>query len=87
MKTDIFQYRIKSTQRNSSELGPCECCNQHVSEVRLMTMRQLCISAWDGRSFWAGGSHTFGHLKCLQEKALLKNATPWGFGQVVQPVQ
>ncbi len=78
MKTEVIQYRIKSTNRNSSDLGLCECCQQSAGDVHLMTTRQQYVSGFDGRIFWGGPDHTFGHLKCLQSKALHQNAQTWG---------
>ena len=30
---DKYIYRIKSTRRSSADLGPCEICRKHCSEV------------------------------------------------------
>ena len=60
-----LRYRIKSTNRGSSSLGPCEVCGKHADTVHLQVQQRRY--EYDGDVGWShhGCKDLFGHEACL----------------------
>jgi len=61
----LVMQKLKGVRRNSAELGPCEVCASHGSEMFLMVLAEPFEH--DGETKFAERSYTFGHEKCLRE--------------------
>ncbi|MBN7130650.1 hypothetical protein [Burkholderia multivorans] len=63
----VFRYRVKSTGQSSMLYGACEVCNQHVSEVFVLTGAML-YQRKDGDFRWTGYHcvTVFGHAECVK---------------------
>ncbi|RQR60686.1 hypothetical protein [Burkholderia sp. Bp9015] len=67
----VFRYRLKSTGQSSAYYGVCEACNQHVSEVFVLTGAMLYQRK--GGDFGWTGYHcvtVFGHAECVKGRRI-----------------
>jgi hypothetical protein len=60
-----FEYRIKSTGRSAQELGNCELCQKHVSEVFYQVEYWVKPTAQKPQGAKLFNSSLFGHQQCL----------------------
>ena len=61
-----YNYRIKSTENNSSKFGDCEICKKSCSEIFIQSETR-CFK-FEGKiheTYSKTNSHTFGHEICL----------------------
>ena len=65
-------YRMSNTGRNSDDLGKCEVCGKHCSEVHLQTRSDYYRFEHDGEIFegWSQAGGTYGHKECLESKRI-----------------
>ncbi|AGR47991.2 hypothetical protein SmphiM12_359 [Sinorhizobium phage phiM12] len=56
---------MRRTGKNSDQLGMCECCGKHVSEVFLMTEQKSYFSTVRNVESFANTRQLFGHEACL----------------------
>lgn len=57
------EYTLRSLGASSAKFGPCELCNEHVSEMHIQTEFENCSD--DGGKFVVHRGSAFGHRKCL----------------------
>lgn len=57
-----YRYEVKSLRQTSEKFGPCEVCDEHVSEVHYQSeWRKYKPDSWTAH----GCTNRFGHLECL----------------------
>lgn len=61
-------YRLANTGKNTRQLGPCDVCGGHVSEVHLQTEYIWVNDNNHEGGFWTNNGCIFGHLECLVQK-------------------
>jgi hypothetical protein len=62
----MYAYKLTNRNKSSRDLGNCECCEQYVTEVWLLTEMTACASRrMHGSDSYRGAEMTFGHRNCL----------------------
>lgn len=64
----VFRYRLKSTGHSSDRYGKCEVCDQHASEVFVLSSYMLYERKRSGDFGWTHGFMLFGHAECLKSR-------------------
>ena len=62
----MYAYRLSNRHKSSKQLGNCECCDQYVAEVWMLTEMESCPSRrMPGSDSYRGSESTFGHRECV----------------------